>query len=70
MGDSTTQRTVKGAKEKDESATHTHIHYDCGATVCLRLCHLSVYFIEPGEFQDDTVSKLLLFVQSAGLLKG
>jgi hypothetical protein len=42
--------------------------YDCEALVILRFRHLVHYFFKPGDFADISVSKILHFVQSAGLL--
>jgi hypothetical protein len=43
--------------EKDESATH--ILCDCEAITHLRFHHLGHYFLEPGDYQDTPVNKIL-----------
>jgi hypothetical protein len=55
---------------KDESAPH--IMCDCEAIAYLRCRHPGHYFMEPGDYQDLPLSKLLPllhFVRSVGLLK-
>jgi hypothetical protein len=42
--------------------------YDCEALVILRFMHLGRYFFKPGDFADISFSKILHFVESAGLL--
>jgi hypothetical protein len=56
--------------EKDESAAC--VLCDCEAIAYLRFHHLGHYFMEPGDYQDAPLSKILYFVQSVqvGLLKG
>jgi hypothetical protein len=54
--------------EKDESATH--ILCDCEAIAYLRLRHVGHYFMEPGDYKDAPVSKILHFIRSVGLLEG
>jgi hypothetical protein len=60
--------TCERCLEKDESATH--ILCDCEAIAYLRFRHLGHYFMEPGDYQDAPVSKILHFIQSVGLLEG
>jgi hypothetical protein len=56
--------------EKDESATH--ILCDCEAIAYLKFRHMGHYCMEPGDYQDAPLSRILHFVQSiqVGLLKG
>jgi hypothetical protein len=42
---------------------------DCQATGCLRFRHLGHCFMEPGDYQDAPVSKILHVIQNARLLK-
>jgi hypothetical protein len=60
--------TCKRCLEKDESATH--ILCDCEAIAYLRFRHLGHYFMEPGDYQDTPISKILHFIRSVGLLEG
>jgi hypothetical protein len=46
----------------------SHVLCDCEALATLRLRYLGHYFMKPGDFKDISVSRLLHFVQSAGLL--
>jgi hypothetical protein len=48
--------------EEDESATH--VLRDCEA-----IGHLDQFFMEPGDYYDAPISRVLQFVRSAGLLK-
>jgi len=40
----------------------------CEALATLRFWHLSPYFMKPGAFEDISISRLLHFIQGAGLL--
>jgi hypothetical protein len=60
--------TCKRCLEKDEWATH--ILCDCEAIAYLRFRHLGHYFMEPGDYQDTPVRKILHFIRSVGLLEG
>jgi hypothetical protein len=53
---------------KQASETASHVLYDCEALATLRFRHLGHYFMKPGDFEDISVSKILRFVQGAGLL--
>jgi hypothetical protein len=46
----------------------SHVLCDCEALATLRFRHLSHHFMKPGDFEDISVSKILHFVQGAGLL--
>jgi hypothetical protein len=41
---------------------------DCEALATLRFRHLCHHFMKPGDYEDISVSKILQFVQGAGLL--
>jgi hypothetical protein len=60
--------TCEMCLEKDEAATH--ILCDCEAIAYLRFRHQGHYFMEPGDYQDAPVSKILHFIRSVGLLEG
>jgi hypothetical protein len=53
--------------EQDESATH--VLYDCEAIAHLWFHHLDQFFMEPGDYFDATISKVLHFSRSMGLVK-
>jgi hypothetical protein len=48
--------------------TASHMLCDCETLATLRLRHLGHHFVKPGDFEDISVSKILHFVQGAGLL--
>jgi hypothetical protein len=60
--------TCERCLQEDESATH--ILYDCEATAYLRFRHLGQFFVEPSDFYDTPLIKVLHFIQSVGLIKG
>jgi hypothetical protein len=53
----TNSPTCERCLEKDESATH--FLWDCEAIAYLRFRHLGHYFMEPGDYQDPAVIKIL-----------
>jgi hypothetical protein len=53
---------------EDESATH--ILCDGEVIVYLRFCHLGQFFMEPSDYYDAPINKVLHFIQSVGLIKG
>jgi hypothetical protein len=53
---------------EDESATH--ILCDCEALAYLRFRHLGQFFMEPTDYYDAPLIKVLHFIRSAGLIKG
>jgi hypothetical protein len=53
--------------EEDESVTH--IPCDCEAIAYLRFCHLGQFFMEPSDFYDASINKVLHFIRSVGLIK-
>jgi hypothetical protein len=36
----------------------------------LRLCHLGQFFMEPSDYYDAPINKVLHFIRSVGLIKG
>jgi hypothetical protein len=60
--------TCERCLEEDESATH--ILCDCEATAHLRVRHLGQFFMEPSDFYDIPISKVLYFSRSVRLIKG
>jgi hypothetical protein len=54
--------------EEDESATH--ILCDCEAIVNLGLRHLGQFFMEPSDYYDDPINRVLHFIRSEGLING
>jgi hypothetical protein len=54
--------------EEDESATH--ILCDCEAIAKLRFHHLGQFFMEPSDYYDATINRVLHFIRSVGLIKG
>jgi hypothetical protein len=56
--------SVKG----DESATH--ILWDCEAVAHVRFRHLVQFFMEPSDYYDAPIDKVLHFIRSVGLIKG
>jgi hypothetical protein len=50
------------------SETASHVLCDCEASAKLRFRHLVSHFMKPGDFEDISVSKILHYVQGAGLL--
>jgi hypothetical protein len=54
--------------EEDESATH--ILCDCEAVAHLRFRHLGQFFMEPSDYYDAPIGKVLHFIRGVGLIKG
>jgi hypothetical protein len=54
--------------EEDESATH--ILCDFEAVACLRFCHLVQFFMEPSDYYDAPIYKVLHFIWGVGLING
>jgi hypothetical protein len=46
----------------------SHVLCDCETFITWRFRHLGHYFMKPGDSEDISVSKILKFVQVAGLL--
>jgi hypothetical protein len=55
-------------QEEDESATH--ILCDCEAVAHLRFRHLGQFFMEPSDYYDAPIDKVLHFIRGVGLIKG
>jgi hypothetical protein len=60
--------TCEKCLEKDESATH--ILCACEAVSYLRFCQQGKFFMEPSEYYDAFISKVLHSVHSVGVIKG
>jgi hypothetical protein len=58
--------TCERCLEKDESATHTLC--DCEAIAYLRFRHLGQLFMEPKDYYDAPINKVLHFILSVGLI--
>jgi hypothetical protein len=43
---------------------------DCVAIAYLRFRHLRQFFMEPSDYYDAPIYKVLHFIQSVGLIKG
>jgi hypothetical protein len=63
MNDPTCERCL----EADESAIH--VLCDCEALAHLRFRHLGQFLMEPGDFYDVPIGKVLHFIRSVGLKK-
>jgi hypothetical protein len=53
--------------EEDESAAH--ILSDCESVAHLRLRHLGQFFMEPSDYYDAPIDKVLHVIRGAGLIK-
>jgi hypothetical protein len=60
--------TCERCLQEDESATHISCH--CEAIAYLRYHHLGQFFMEPSDFYDDPINKVLHFIRSVGFIKG
>jgi hypothetical protein len=60
--------TCERCLEEEESATH--ILCDCEAIAYLRFRHLGQFFMEPSDYYDVPVNKVLHFIRGVGLIKG
>jgi hypothetical protein len=60
--------TCERCLQEDESATH--ILCDCEAIPYLRFRHLGQFFMEPSDFYDAPIIKVLHFIRSLGLIRG
>jgi hypothetical protein len=54
----------------EEHETATHVLCDCEAIAHLRYRHLGQFFMEPSDFYDVPISKVLHLIRSVGLIKG
>jgi hypothetical protein len=57
-------------KNSDSNNCSTHILCDCEAIAHLRFRHLGHFFMEPSDFYDAPVFKVLHFILNVGLMKG
>jgi hypothetical protein len=48
----------------------SYILCDCEAIAYLRFCHLGHFFMEPSDFYDAPMIKVLHFIRSVELIKG
>jgi hypothetical protein len=60
--------TCERCIEEDESATH--ISWDCEAIAHLRYRHMDQFFMEPSDYYDAPINRVLHFIRSVGLIKG
>jgi hypothetical protein len=60
--------TCERCLQEDESATH--ILCDCEAIAYLKFRHPGQFFMEPSDFYDAPIIKVLHFILSLGLIKG
>jgi hypothetical protein len=60
--------TCERCLEEDESATH--ILCDCEAIDNLRFRHLGQFLMEPSDYYDAPINRVLHFIRSVGLIKG
>jgi hypothetical protein len=61
-------RTCERCLEEDESATH--VLCNCKTIARLRFRHLGQFIMEPSDFNDAPISKVVHFIRSVGLIKG
>jgi hypothetical protein len=54
--------------QEEESATHILCH--CDAIAYLRFHRLGQFFMEPSDYYDTPISKVLHFIRGVGLIKG
>jgi hypothetical protein len=60
--------TCERCLEDEELATH--ILCDCEAIANVRFRHLGQFFMEPSDYYDTPINRVLHFIPSAGLIKG
>jgi hypothetical protein len=54
-------------QEEDESASH--ILCDCEAVTHIRFRHLGHFFMEPSDYYDAPIYKVIHFIRGVGLIK-
>jgi hypothetical protein len=54
--------------EENESATH--ILCDCEAIAYLKFRHLGQFFMQPSDYYDAPINKVIHFIRSVGLIRG
>jgi hypothetical protein len=59
--------TCERCLQEDESATHTLC--DCEAVAHLRFRHLGQLFMEPSDFYEAPIFRVLHFIRSVGLIR-
>jgi hypothetical protein len=59
--------TCERCLEEDESATHILCY--CEAIANLRFRHLGQFFMEPSDYYDAPINRVLQFIRSVGLIK-
>jgi hypothetical protein len=64
----TNDPTYERCLQEDESATH--ILCDCEAIAYLRFRHMGQFFMEPSDFYDAPIFKVLHFIRSVELIRG
>jgi hypothetical protein len=64
MNDPTYERCLEAAEQPDMS------YVTVKGIAHLRFGHLGQVFMEPNDFYDVPISKVLLFIRSVGLTKG
>jgi hypothetical protein len=60
--------TCERCLEEDESAKH--ILCDCEAIANLWFRHVGQFFMEPSDYYDVHINRVLHFIWSVGLIKG
>jgi hypothetical protein len=60
--------TCERCLEEDESATD--ILCDCEALANFRFRHLGQFFMDPSDYYDAPIYKVLHLIRSVGLIKG
>jgi hypothetical protein len=55
-------------QEEEESATHNLC--DCEAVAHIRFRHLGQFFMEPSDYYDAPIDKVLHFIRDVGLITG
>jgi hypothetical protein len=57
--------SVKGAKKKSNQP-----HTSCVTVTQIRFRHLGQFFMEPSDYYDAPIDKVLHFIRGVGLIKG
>jgi hypothetical protein len=60
--------TCERCLQEDESPTHILCNFE--AIAYLKFRHLGQFFMEPSDFYDAPIIKVLHFIRSVGLIKG
>jgi hypothetical protein len=55
---------------KEEVEPATHILCDCEAVAQIKVRHLGQVFMEPSDYYDAPIDKVLHFIRGVGLIKG